>query len=208
MASAKARVTTPPATTLRAPDPRPRRTRAAVEAGYVALVERRGADALNVADLIAESGVSRSAFYQHFASLDAVGECILEQLVHGIAGRDRAERSSSVRTGREVARDSLVELLRIMGEDATLYRHLLGDASVSAVRAHFVRVVSEGTRSVMELVRPGAAEAEAELIADVISGGLLIAVLRWLEADPRPEPGAHVDVFLETLPAWLVSQDA
>jgi AcrR family transcriptional regulator len=85
--------------------------RALVEAG-MAVLSRRGASGLTVADVLAEAGMSTRAFYRHFASKD---ELVLAVYEHEAERRNadlvvRLGRAPSARVALEVWIDELLAL--------------------------------------------------------------------------------------------------
>lgn len=73
------------------PDPRTGRTREAVLAAFRALALGRRYDAIRVTDLIAEAGIGRATFYEHFRGKDdvllAAMEPILQPMARAALGR-------------------------------------------------------------------------------------------------------------------------
>lgn len=73
------------------PDPRTGRTRDAILAAFRALALERRYDAIRVTDLIAEAGIGRATFYEHFRGKDdvllAAMEPILQPMARAALGR-------------------------------------------------------------------------------------------------------------------------
>lgn len=73
------------------PDPRTRRTREAILATFRQLALDRRYDGIRVTDLIAEAGIGRATFYEHFRGKDevllAAMEPILDPMARAALGR-------------------------------------------------------------------------------------------------------------------------
>ncbi len=61
-------------------DRRIRRTRAAISEAFIRLMFSRRYDAIRTADVIAEAGVGRSTFYEHFRNKDEVLVAVIDPL--------------------------------------------------------------------------------------------------------------------------------
>ncbi|NBW06615.1 MAG: TetR/AcrR family transcriptional regulator [Caulobacteraceae bacterium] len=66
-------------------DRRIRRTRAAISEAFIRLMFSRRYDAIRTADLIAEAGVGRSTFYEHFRNKDEVLVAVIDPLFAPLA---------------------------------------------------------------------------------------------------------------------------
>lgn len=66
-------------------DRRKRRTRTAIHDALIRLIFARRYDAIRTADLIAESGVGRSTFYEHFRNKDEVLVAVIDPLFAPLA---------------------------------------------------------------------------------------------------------------------------
>lgn len=67
-------------------DPRARRTREAIVAGFAELAFRQRYDTIRTADLIALAGVGRSTFYEHFRGKDEVLLAAVGPILQPLAG--------------------------------------------------------------------------------------------------------------------------
>jgi AcrR family transcriptional regulator len=68
-----------PATVRKVDDRRVSRTRRSIDEAFLALLERRGYDAVAVSDIVRAADVGRATFYEHYASKD---ELLRAQLRH------------------------------------------------------------------------------------------------------------------------------
>lgn len=186
-------------------DPRPARTRAAIVEAYAAALSDTGYLRLSVSGLIREAGVSRSAFYHHFSSLDAVASALVEQLIEGLADAERKQRTVEHVPGRQAARGSVAALADHVNANPELYRHLLKDPASGGVRGDFARGLVGGTARSIETARPDFLPHEVLLAAQVLAGGFAHGLLHWLESVPRVSTSEFVESMLCLFPEWLVS---
>ena len=60
----------PPESVRKPADRRVSRTRRSIDEAFIALLERRGYEAVGVSDIVREADVGRATFYEHYASKD------------------------------------------------------------------------------------------------------------------------------------------
>ncbi len=160
-------------------DRRVRKTRAALLAAAVRLVEERGTTDISVTDLAEAADVSRRVLYQHFGDRDAllaaaVAQLLTEELLTGSTLGDIGVLPTMLDTARHFA------------AHRTFYRAMLvGSCSHAA------------TRTVAQLFRPysilGARELFGDLddataveVADFFTGGTTAVLSEWLIEAPEP----------------------
>jgi len=106
-------------------------------AATVAVVAEKGYEATRVADLLELSGVSRSAFYEHFGDKE---ECLLAALDEFVGPTIAATAGSAGRTPSEArAREALEALVELIVEQA------------AAARTCFVEIYAAGPRAVARM---------------------------------------------------------
>jgi AcrR family transcriptional regulator len=132
--------------------------RARLFAAIVAVVSQKGYEASTVADVIKLSGVSRSAFYVHFANK---GECLAA-------------------AASELIELTLAEVRGLEGGQSTLRRFLeLVDCQPAAARVWFIELQAAGAAG--EAVAERGAKAMSELLAE-LEGGLDPSLSRLVAA--------------------------
>lgn len=150
-----------------------RNQRERLMAATVAAVEARGYGATTVADLIAVSGVSRSAFYRHFDNRE---ECFLATLEEILAA---ALATVGSRYRREVgweerAREALATFFALLVDQPAAARLVLIESYAAGPRAaalveqaydDFTALAEEATAQL-----PGREEMPAEMLRAVVGG--------------------------------------
>lgn len=192
---------------LRAIDPRPARTRAAI---YRA-VERLTTDIegeVSVNAIVRAAGVSRSAFYAQFADLDGLAVAMLVDSFRDIGADDvDARRSGSVGL-RGLARSSNTRLVAHVAARRRFYRASLDWRLTSQVHE---TVVSAYADQVAETMRALGARmpdhVDRDDTARFVAGGAVAMLTAWLRsAEPCPQDRL-VSRLLAVMPDWLVGSD-
>ncbi|WP_345751350.1 TetR/AcrR family transcriptional regulator [Microbacterium rhizophilus] len=166
-------------------DPRVARTRAALVDAALETLESAPVADLTVAALCAKAGVSRVAFYDRFGSIDALLVAAME------AELDRVrEAAAAIDPGGDRAEDEppadLVEVFRIIGQHAGLYRAMLAETGSMAFLHRMRDALRVAVRASMHRL-PGSAEwpVAHETYYDYIAGAVVSVVIGWLSADDR-----------------------
>lgn len=110
-------------------------------AALVAVVAEKGYEATRVADLLELSGVSRSAFYEHFADKEECLLAALDSFVGPTIGAIAGGNGQPAAAGAERARRAFDALIRLIVEQA------------AASRMCFVEIYAAGPRAVGEIDR-------------------------------------------------------
>ncbi|WP_262059416.1 TetR/AcrR family transcriptional regulator [Streptomyces sp. STR69] len=161
------------------PDPRVRRSRAALEAALRELVTERDLRQISVADLTKRAGVNRSTFYEHYADVHdlAVAACT--------ATYDELVATAPIPHGR-FAPDGgplpnpLPALFTHVAEHAPLYRALLCDEGSARMINHLLHRItlaariSRGLPTDTDITDP---------VSAFLAGAVLGAVIDWLRRD-------------------------
>ncbi|MGO3885395.1 MAG: TetR/AcrR family transcriptional regulator [Mycetocola sp.] len=175
-------------------DPRAERTQSAVFDAIERLALTQPDD-ISVAQIVRESGISRSTFYAHFSGMEDLAAGYLNR-----AFRDIGQVGSTVGGSPLGACRSLLEH---MVETVPLYVSVLGlplrgraiDRMVEGYAAQFAHILSQAP-SRPETVDP-------TLFGSYLAGGTIAAV-RQRRQERRPPPAdLVVDEVLAFLPAWL-----
>jgi AcrR family transcriptional regulator len=140
----------PPQSVRKPADRRVSRTRRSIDEAFVALLERRGYEAVGVSDIVREADVGRATFYEHYTSKDDLLRAQLQRvssLLRAHPGRpeflDATALFAHVRdvpllyrlvAGRSAAARSLRILQEVLQERvaAVLDEHLVAGASLRA----------------------------------------------------------------------------
>lgn len=149
------------------------KTKKALRASLLALMERKSFDDITVSELCAEALVSRAAFYAHFADkhalLDHALQCKQEEL---------AEQASDA-SPDELFRDALT----LMKDDTIFYRNLL----LNKFDWRIVEMVQNLFAGLIEQRVSGSADALPSPVALYCAGGLTSLTFWWIRNDfPLP----------------------
>lgn len=161
-------------------DSRARRTHVALRAAFGRLALERRYDAIRIADIVADAGVGRATFYEHFGGKDALLLAAMAPLLHTLA--QAAAGRASV--------GQLRAMLEHVWERRMAGRQVLGHgpAARQIERALAARIASS-------LVREGAPEGEARLVAIGRAAAQLAMLRAWLAG----EIGCSADALARAL---------
>ena len=163
-------------------DPRTRRSRSALEAALLELIDERELAQISISDVTKRAGVNRSTFYEHYTGLDdlAASACTVhfDELV-------KSAPLSTSDSARDVAqaRHSLANLFAHVAEHAHLYRTLLGPEGSARVINHLLHRITAGAHN-----RTGSADEHADDFVEhphdpaaaFVAGAVLGTVVDWL----------------------------
>jgi AcrR family transcriptional regulator len=158
-------------------------------AAMVAAVEERGYGATTVADLISLSGVSRSAFYRHFADREAcflaTAESAIDATLGTVAGRYSVEGS-----WEERARDAMNTCFRLLSAQPAVSRLVMvesyaaGPAAVALIERAEESFEALGLEATAQL--PGREGMPAEMVR-ALAGGMNEAIRSRLATGAEAE---------------------
>ncbi|RXZ40578.1 TetR/AcrR family transcriptional regulator, partial [Agromyces binzhouensis] len=188
-------------------DPRHRRTRAALAAALLRLLEREPLDAISVAALCREAGVHRTTFYAHAPNVHAFALHVFTQdldRLSAVAVEPGAETPEHV-AERYLA--SLVAVLEHVVEDRAGYRALFGSTSRGVFRSALEARLRHRARLALEVWRaqrvPGAPSDDVAIAeaAAYIAGGLVGALETWALGD-ETDAAASAARMATLMPSW------
>ena len=165
-------------------DRRAARTRKALHGALMALILRKGYDAITIQDIIDEADVGRSTFYAHYTGKEDLLRRGFQTLR---AELTEAQHATRARAGSQ---DRPLAFSLAMFEHASgyrdVYRALVGGRGG-------VVALSEIRRALAEIVRKDLAVGEGEAVpqevrVDFIVGTFLTVLTWWLERRPGLSP--------------------
>jgi AcrR family transcriptional regulator len=145
-------------------DRRIRRTRAAISEAFIRLMFSRRYDAIRTADLIAEAGVGRSTFYEHFRNKDEVLVAVIDPLFAPLA-------DAAVGRG-DIYR--LEAILAHLWEQRSLGRMLFASGLLDKLQRKLAAMIAE---------RMEAGEGPTALIAAGAAAGQLAMLKHWMTGE-------------------------
>ncbi len=169
--------------------------RARLFAAIVAIVSEKGFEATTVADVVKLSGVSRSAFYEHFGNK---GDCL------AAAASELIEPTLAEMRRRETGQAAFARLLELVDRQPAAAR--VWFVELRAAGAAGEAVADRGTRALSELVAElagGDARPDPEL-CDVLVAGLYKLIQTRLCRTEEPQ----LSTIAADLWSWLTSVEA
>lgn len=150
-------------------DPRQRRTREALQSAFMLLATHRRYHEIRINDILQASSVSRSAFYEHFASKDALLAASMEDAIELLAGVLWIESNPR----------QLEALLEHFWGRRTLARGILQGSSSRVIRNALVQRIEAhlGRRGGQRLRIP------QRLVAHALADSMLSPIIAWLAGE-------------------------
>jgi AcrR family transcriptional regulator len=185
------------ATATRPIDRRAARTRARLHDALLALIGEKGYEPTVVKNICQRAGVSRSAFYAHYASKDDLLRGSLENL------RQLACSQPGDRSAQEKHTDARltpgVRVLQHARDHACLHKSL-GDRGVAIAHERVRAILSDLVRGELSATARETSRGTMprELIVQYIVGAYMAGVSWWLDGGTRL-PAAQVDGMLRRL---------
>jgi AcrR family transcriptional regulator len=176
-------------------DRRAARTRKALHGALMALILRKGYDAITIQDLVDEADVGRSTFYAHYTGKEDLLRRGFQTL--------RTELTEAQHTARSRAEGSQAEPL---GFSLAMFEHAAGYTDVYRALVGGrggVVALSEIRGTLAEIVKKELAVQEGETVpqevcVEFVVGTFLTVLTWWLERRPGLSP-AEADAFFRQL---------
>lgn len=167
-------------------DPRILRSRRTLEASLLALIQRQDLNAMSIADITREAGLSRSTFYDHYADVHELAEAACTDMFEALLAETPV---FSLIDGPD-AGNPLLALFEHVLQHRRLYAALLGpdgSARVMAYLLHRMTIAIHVNRAPDEIDstthRNDPLEAPLDVAAAFAAGALLGVVVDWLARD-------------------------
>jgi AcrR family transcriptional regulator len=166
-------------------DRRIARTRAGLQHALIALILRKGYDAITVADICAEANVGRSTFYLHFASKEALKLSGLEHLREELAARQEEALASA--TGK-VGLGFSLGLFEHARDHIDLYRALIGGSGEEIALDGLKRILADLVRRELapEIGSGTTEEIPPEFVVQYAVGAYMSVLTWWLDRGAQP----------------------
>lgn len=180
-------------------DRRQERTQRTLRAALVALILRKGYDAITIQDIIDEANVGRSTFYSHFTGKDDLfrkGFVQLRELL-------QEQRAEAVNSGQISDGDALgfsLPMFQHVKDHGDLYAALVGErGGAIAIREVRALLADMAERDLEHLFKERALpKSERELVLQFIVGSFMSVITWWLDKNPRLSP-ERVDAAFRSL---------
>lgn len=184
-------------------DARSIRTQRQLIEAFSQIVRAEGYDRASASRIAREAGLSRSGFYEHFASVDDLGFFVLADLLHETTGRDVAGRTTASAPHQTHAEKTLNLLFTLILEDRDLYENILLSNSAGRIINRMMERFAHSAYPLVEFARPNLPAAQKDLYAAAIGGAILGAVMHCLRTDDRRTVQELTREVIEVLPTWM-----
>lgn len=163
-----------------AEDPRQIRTRAALTAALLRLLEGESFAAIGVARLCLEAGVHRTTFYKHAASIEEFAVDVVTRELDTVSTITESETDSFAVYGR-----TMVDVLVHVAGERSLYRPLLESQWGGALRGAIDQRMQERVRIALDVFERAGADVpdNRDEVAAFVSGGLVGIIVLWALSD-------------------------
>ena len=150
-----------------------------------------------------EAGLSRSGFYEHFASVDELALFVLDSLLAETTTLDLEERADQDPAHEALPERAVELLMSTILEDRELYLGILTSDRAGGVVVRAMDRFSEATRLVIEVVRPELSARELDLHAATIGGSVLGMLMLYLRTDDQRSAPELAREMVSVMPEWL-----
>lgn len=194
-------------TRRRSTDPRAMTSQRLLMEALTKVVKAEGFGAASVTRVAREAGLSRSGFYEQFASVDELALFILDDLVFEIGALDLEARTVHGADGQATSEVALELILQTVFEHRELYGHLLLSERAGGTVARAIQGFARGARPIIAIARPQWPDARIDLMASSIAGLIVSGVMH---AFSTGQPSTAHDLARELvsfMPPWLFIAD-
>ncbi|TIV70147.1 MAG: TetR/AcrR family transcriptional regulator, partial [Mesorhizobium sp.] len=171
-------------------DRRAARTRRALHQALLALMLRKGYEALSVQDIIDEADVGRSTFYAHYTGKEDLLRSGFQML------RQELNEASAARAGAEASGDDPLGFSTAMFDHAARYadhyRTMIGGRGGAVTENEIRLILSEIVRQELPSILHG--DVPRDFVVQFIVGAFLTALNWWFERKPKLLP-SQVDAM-------------
>lgn len=175
-------------------DRRIARTRSTLQRALIALMTRKGYDAITVEEVCAEADIGRSTFYAHFTGKDDLKRSGLDDhLRHMLLERQRAAALRPLEGGFGF----VLPFFEHAREQLDLYRALVSKGGVATTTAMLRQIVTELVRNELAAKRT-ATSPPIEAATPFIVGGFMSLLTWWLDGGARLPP-ADLDMMFRRM---------
>lgn len=161
------------------------------------LLATKTLEEITVADIVAESGLSRSNFYNHFTDkYDLVNW--RHSVIHERRVREFLEGSIGYRAMLQTSLEGI-------GSYRTVYANSLGGDAYEALRSHISRISLEGSRSIFAAVGVDVDDPATAMLVEMFSVASCDAIFRWIEGKLPLDADGLAALIERALPAELAA---
>jgi AcrR family transcriptional regulator len=182
----------------KAADRRVKRTKALLEQAHVALILKKGYEALTIQDICDAANVGRSTFYAHYRSKDDLRRSSFEHLRRLLTDR----QASALRRTGDMHDRSLgfsLALFEHARDHIQLYRALAGTRGGTIGLGTIRKILADLARLELgQTAAVSATEAPRELVVQYLVGAYMAVLTWWLDQGAKL-PAERVDAMFRRL---------
>lgn len=167
------------------------------------VVRKEGFDKISATRIAQEAGLSRSGFYEHFASVDDLAYFMLDELLVEATARDLQARIAHGPEKQNQPEFALELLLKTILEERTLYEHILLSNRAGSIISRVMERFARSAQPVVALARPGLSESRKDLYAAAVGGVVLGVVMHCLRTGEQKTARELTQEIIEAMPAWM-----
>lgn len=194
-------------TRRRSTDPRAIASQRRLVEALTKVVKTEGFDAASVTRIAREAGLSRSGFYEQFASVDELALFVLDDLITEMGALDLEARTVPGVDGQAVSEFALELILRWVFEHRELYEHLLLSELAGGTVARAIQGFAKGTRPIIASARPQWPDERIDLMAGSIAGMIVSGVMHAFRTGQPSTAHALAFELVSFMPPWLFETD-
>lgn len=159
------------------------RTETAIRETFMTLVNEMPVSSITASELCRRAGISRNAFYLHYASVPALYAALVDELVNDVRGESLASAKRSMAIGRDEQLNE--EILRAIARHEDLLRALLPPDDGSLAKC-LAEGIEEAFVAAALRFGPHGASVEHRLRCACSAWAIVGLVLRWVQWTDRP----------------------
>jgi AcrR family transcriptional regulator len=184
-------------------DPRSVETRRRLLDALTGLIREDGYSAATVTRITSVAGVSRGAFYEHFADVDEATLLVLDDLLATIGRLDTTARTVEGSAGRAIGEFALELVLDEIFANRDLYVHVLVAAEAPGTTLRVLQTFSHQVRAVMTTAHPEWPTERIEVLSMAIGGAMLSGIVHWLVVGESRSSHELAQELMLVVPTWL-----
>jgi AcrR family transcriptional regulator len=163
-------------------------------------VESFGEDeAVTVGEIVRRAGISRAAFYTHFAGLEELALAIMHEMLQSIAEQHNAARLTSYAGWREASTAMLSRNVEHVARHRGLYLSVFGMPGSSGAFEAAVVDLAGTISAAFEQMPVIPDRLDVSEASRFIAGGTLTMLMHWM----RTDPGLSVDDMVARLVSFF-----
>jgi AcrR family transcriptional regulator len=189
-------------------DRRVARTKTMLQDALIALILKKGYEAITIEEICEAANVGRSTFYSHYTSKEDLQRSGIENHLRRLLV-DRQRKALAAPDDSQARRLGFsLTIFEHARDHRDLYRALIGDRSGGAP-SNVRQMLSDLVRiEIGTTVKNSTDTVPRDLIVRSIVGAYLAALTWWLEGDAKQSPGEMDATFQRFMTAGIIAAQA